>query len=291
MTLQPGHRPALKTPLGASGLPRYGYAVLEHFIEPAELPAFRTDIVHALAMPQRPSCERPNNTLVPMRWNDNVVARVLGSEIRRNRIREVTDSTDLRWISGYLSLKEPRSPSLWWHQDWWCWDHPASFDRRPPQVALLCYVSATDDRSAALRVLPGSHRVSTSLHALLPEAHSHEAGDLSPTHPAMSDHPEQVTLQLRAGDAVVLDYRVLHGTHANRTDERRDCLLLTFAPSWSALPAEIKAHLIRHPALPQGEDATKLSWASELLPTYAGLRRDLPLNRAAPRVFSISDDR
>jgi len=126
MTLQPGHRPALKTPLGASGLPRYGYAVLEHFIEPAELPAFRTDIVHALAMPQRPSCERPNNTLVPMRWNDNVVARVLGSEIRRNRIREVTDSTDLRWISGYLSLKEPRSPSLWWHQDWWCWDHPAS---------------------------------------------------------------------------------------------------------------------------------------------------------------------
>ena len=164
-------------------------------------------------------------------------------------------------------------------------------DRRPPQVALLCYVSATDDRSAALRVLPGSHRVSTSLHALLPEAHSHEAGDLSPTHPAMSDHPEQVTLQLRAGDAVVLDYRVLHGTHANRTDERRDCLLLTFAPSWSALPAEIKAHLIRHPALPQGEDATKLSWASELLPTYAGFRRDLPLNRAAPRVFSISDDR
>jgi hypothetical protein len=32
---------------------------------------------------------------------------------------------------------------------------------------------------------------------------------------AMRDHPNQVTLSVRAGDAVVTDYRLLHGTHAN----------------------------------------------------------------------------
>jgi ectoine hydroxylase-related dioxygenase (phytanoyl-CoA dioxygenase family) len=103
----------------------------------------------------------------------------------------------------------------------------------------------------------------------------------------MSDHPDQVTLALSAGDAVAIDYRLLHGTHANTTESRRDCLVLNFAPCWSALPDDIRAHLIRHPALPADEDAPTASWASTLLPSYGGLRRDLPLTRAAPRRFTI----
>jgi hypothetical protein len=27
-------------------------------------------------------------------------------------------ATDLRWISGYVTVKEPRTPPRWWHQDW-----------------------------------------------------------------------------------------------------------------------------------------------------------------------------
>jgi ectoine hydroxylase-related dioxygenase (phytanoyl-CoA dioxygenase family) len=33
----------------------------------------------------------------------------------------------------------------------------------------------------------------------------------------MADHLGQVTLEVRAGDAVVVDYRLLHGTQANVT--------------------------------------------------------------------------
>jgi Phytanoyl-CoA dioxygenase (PhyH) len=267
---------------------RDGYAVLKRLLRADEVVALRADVERLLLAPARPSCERPHNTLVPLRWNDSSVVRVLASESRRSRLKEIVEAEDLRWISGYLSLKEPRSPALWWHQDWWCWDHPVSYRRQAPQVALLCYLDPTDDRNGALRVLPGSHHRSTSLHAVLPEADADDTRELAPTHPAVSDHPSQVTPELGAGDAVVIDYRLLHGTHPNATDARRDCLLLGFTPSWRALPADIRRHLIRHPALPADSERRPVaSWARQLLPRYDGPRRDLPLSRVAPEDLAI----
>ena len=266
---------------------REGYAVLDRFLGRDELTALRPEVQARIAAPAGPSCERPHNTLVPLRWNDVIVGRVLSSQRRRRRVEQAAAAGDLRWISGYLSLKEARSPALWWHQDWWCWDHRVSYRVAAPQIAMLCYLTDTDERNAALRVLPGSHHASTTLHAILPEAHAQDAGELPLTHPAMSDHPDQVTLELRAGDAVVMDYRLLHGTHGNTTDARRDCLLLTFAPSWRDLPADIRGHLIRHPALPTAGERVAAAWARHVLPSHDGPVADLPLNRAAPEDFSV----
>jgi hypothetical protein len=254
-----------------------GYVVLGRFLDRGEVVALRAEVERALAAPRDPSCERPHNTLVPLRWDDAVVDRVVADDVRRRRLATVTGGDDLRWISGYLSLKEPASAPLWWHQDWWCWDHPISYEPGTAQVAVLCYLTPTDEETAALRVLPGSHRERTALHAVLPEAHAQAAEDLDLAHPAMTDHPDQVTLRLAPGDAVVADYRLLHGTHPNRGAVRRDCVLLTFAPSWRTLPADIRGHLIRHPALPDQGEAADRPW----LPSYDGPRADLPLNRVA----------
>jgi hypothetical protein len=121
---------------------------------------------------------------------------------------------------------------------------------RPPQIAVLCYLCDTTAETGALRILPGSHAASVPLHRILPEAHSDESAGLDPGNAAMTDQPDQITLALRAGDAVVTDYRLLHGTHANAGDRRRDCVLLSFTPHWNELPADTRGHLIRHPALP-----------------------------------------
>ena len=264
---------------------RDGYAILDGFVAGDELEPVRAE-ERLLQMPSGPACERPHNTLVPLRWDDAVVGGVLADEHRMRRLAAAVGAADLRWISGYLSLKEPHSPPLWWHQDWWCWDHPVSYRPEAPQVALLCYLSATSDRNAALRVLPGSHHHAGALHACLPEAHADESGALPPSHPALRDDPGQVTLALAAGDAVAIDYRLLHGTHANATAARRDCLLLTFAPAWRALPPEIRGHLIQHPALPADREPTP-DWAQRVLPRYDGPRGDLALNRAAPADLAI----
>src|SRR5262249_41802833 len=115
-------------------------------------------------------------------------------------------------------------------------------------------------------------------------------GDLPrPDHPSLSDHPDQVTPRIAAGDAIVVDYRLLHGTHANSSEARRDCVVLNFAPAWRELPEDIRAHLVRHPAQPNSAEACAVEALSggALLPRFEGVPRDLPLTRFPPRRFEI----
>ena len=269
-------------------LARRGYAVLRGFLNPAEVEAARAGAAGLTPATAAPACARPHNLLFPLRFDDRLVDLFLGDAARRDRIGGVTAASDLRFISAYLSVKEPGSGALWWHQDWWCWDHPVTYHRPAPQVAVLCALHDTDRRHGGLRVLPGSHARSVPLHALLPDGHADDRHADDHSHPVVRDHPDQVTVALRAGDAVVLDYRLLHGTHPHGGEARRDCVLLTFTPAWAALPRDIRGHLIRHPALPADGDApSTVSWAGTLLPAFDGFRRDLPLSRDAPASFLL----
>ena len=262
-----------------------GFAVLPSLLTVEELRKARCAADEAVATPAGITCTRPNNTLVALRWHDELVKLIGG---HHERIGEAVGASDLRWISGYISIKDGMSPPLWWHQDWWAWDHAISLQPTSPQVAVLCYLSDTTIETGALRVLPGSHRKSVPLHRLLPEAHSDESTGLPVGHPAMVDQPGQVSLEVRAGDAVVTDYRLLHGTHANSGAKRRDCVLLSFAPHWKYLPVDVRGHLIQHPALPQPGEKMRDVTTTYPMPSFDGPLCDLALNRNAPCEFNIS---
>jgi hypothetical protein len=265
-----------------------GWDIIRGFLDPSELALIAATLEEVRVLP-RPSCmRRPGNDLIPLRWRDAVVARFLGARRRVQRLRDLLRAPDLKWLSGYVSTKAPHSPALWWHQDWWCWDHPISFARSAAQVAVLCYLSDTSERNGALRVLPGSHHKSTAIHAQLPEPHGEYANGLPLDHPAMRDSPDQITVPVQAGDAVVLDYRLLHGTHANETSDRRDCVLLSFIPNWRGLSVDLKAHLIAHPALPDAsETAHPAVGYADLLPRFAGTSAPLRINRLPPPTFNV----
>ena len=265
-----------------------GYSVLKSLLSNDEVALTCAAVTRQKGRHSGLSCERPNNTLVPVRWDSEIVSLLLGSEARLGLLRDVLDAVDLRWISGYISSKEPRSLPLWWHQDWWCWDHPISYAHKPTQVAMLCYLSQTSEENGALRLLPGSHHKSSPIHALLPEAHSLSANEINEDHPALSELQEQQTIFCEPGDAVLLDYRLLHGTHGNHSDSIRECVLLTFTPFWSDLPDDIRGHLIQHPAQPSAyELEIAQSQMGAILPSFTGMRRDLPVNRNAPVTFSV----
>lgn len=255
-----------------------GWGVIPGFIDAHERALVKASLQDALAHP-RPACmSRPGNDLALLRWNEPAVATILGSAQRIRRLHKGLGMGDLKWLSAYISSKAPYSPALWWHQDWWCWDHPVSFQRAATQVAVLCYLTDTDTTSGALRVLPGSHHRSTPLHRHLPEPHGDDANQLTSDHPAMADDAGQITVSVRAGDAVVIDYRLLHSTHANKSPARRDCILLSFIPNWAALPEELKAHCTMHPALPDGQEA-----ASAMQCSYADCCHASPACRQACR--------
>jgi ectoine hydroxylase-related dioxygenase (phytanoyl-CoA dioxygenase family) len=238
-----------------------------------------------------PVCS-PHNTLVPLRWNDEPVRISLSAPGLINRIRTALSATDLRWISGYLSVKEPSSGPLWWHQDRWAWDHPVTFEPECSQAAVLIYLNATSTDNGALRIVPGSHHRSHPLHAHLPEPHSAEISETQDTLPAMQDAADQVTLAAGEGDAVVMDYRLLHGTHPNNSADRRIAVMLNFVPSWTDLPDDVKGHLIQHPALPDPRERGHVtSVQRSILPDYQGRRADLQINRKPPIRFAIGPSR
>lgn len=64
--------------------------------------------------------------------------------------------------------------------------------------------------------------------------------------------------------------------------------MLTFTTAWRLLPEELRAHLIRHPALPGPGERPAVEWGPELLPSFDGPPRDLPLRRVAPSEFRMT---
>lgn len=266
-----------------------GWTVIPNFLEAKEIHRLGPALADVLSLARPPCMSRPGNDLVPLRWSDKIVANILASEPRIQKLRDVLRPHDLKWLSGYISTKPPHSPPLWWHQDWWCWDHPISYQRSASQVAVLCYLTDTSPGNGALRLLPGSHHASTPIHGILPEPHGDRANALPANHAAMADCPGQKTISVQAGDAVVIDYRLLHGTHANETPSRRDCILLSFIPSWRTLPSDIKAHLIAHPALPSETEVSSRSTCSYrcLFPQFNGTPASLPVNRLPPANFYV----
>ena len=274
--------------VGQSDFANSGFVVLKSFLNREDVTQVHAALQACCNRSTEFSCTRPHNTLLPLRWDDPVIQLILSARHRMRRLEIELGGNDLKWISAYISSKAPHSPALWWHQDWWCWNHPISYRRAPAQAAVLCYLSRMDARNGAIRILPGSHLGSTAIHALLPEAHSHIAEGVGPEHPAMADLPGQLTLCLEAGDAVAIDYRLLHSTHGNKTDYTRDCILLSFTPSWRELPDEVKGHLIQHPCQPLESERAELPGSvRDVLPSYDGPRRSLVLNRNAPADFKV----
>ena len=259
-----------------------GFVVLRDVLEGRAVEAARRHVAEVVAERRPGGCERPNNTLVPMRWNDAVVGLLLGSASPMERVRSCTDASDLKWISGYVSVRPPRTGPLEWHQDWWCWNHAVALGASAPQVAVLFYLDDVSVDNAALRVLAGSHRHSTALHRAL-------AGRVSGSEDVEPDVPDAITLPVRAGDAVVIDYRLLHATTPNTTRQQRTVVLLSFAPRWKELPADVRGHLIAHLALPRPDEHVPRSCRhASLLPTFDGPRIDLELNRRPPDHFAIA---
>jgi|SRR5918911_82325 hypothetical protein len=194
---------------------------------------------------------------------------------------------DVRWLSGYIISKPRKSPSLWWHQDWWAWDEPVSFSPRAAQIFVMYYLRGVDARNGALRVIPGSHRRQHPLHTQLPEAHSAELTCRGAGEEAHATQPDEVTVAVSAGDAVVGDCRLLHATHANGSDQRRTCLTLWYLPDFEKLPDSVRAYVVQHPSLPPAgwwrDDAPSVPPdLRRMLPTYDGDAAPATYNRQPP---------
>ena len=100
-----------------------------------------------------------------------------------------------------------------------------------------------------MRVIPGSHHFHHELHDKIAPPHEAEIQAISDlNHPTFAAHPDAIDVEAGAGDMVLVDARLLHGTWANESPLPRT-LFVTWHdvfpkanPSWwrDELPEEMK---------------------------------------------------
>eukprot|EP01043_Picozoa_sp_COSAG02_P014696 COSAG02_NODE_610_length_19566_cov_39.049622_11_plen_257_part_00 len=132
-----------------------------------------------------------------------------------------------RWLSGFIISKPPGGPSLGWHQDGWYWDEDCAYEKYPVQLFAMYYLQDTTRSNGCLRCIPGSHLKEQPLHKILGAAHSTAVRETDHTKdPAHGDPPGAVDIEVKAGDLVLGDARVLHAAHANNSDKRRTLITM-----------------------------------------------------------------
>ena len=146
---------------------------------------------------------------------------------------------DLRSGGAFQIIsKPPGAPALYWHQDWARWDDPISVSPWPQQVFLNWYLTDTTPRNGCLRAIPGSHRRRLDLHSHLVAPHEGGGYEVAETNEWMfCDHPQALDVPVCAGQLLIGDARLLHGTHPNASDERRTVLLGWYYRKSNAVPA------------------------------------------------------
>jgi ectoine hydroxylase-related dioxygenase (phytanoyl-CoA dioxygenase family) len=220
-------------------LERDGFCVLPSVFD-RPLVAEMNEAATALAAAQsEDAAERQQYTgsLISLTSN-SVYAEMLTSDaVREGFISMGTPYADARFMNGYIISKPGRGRRLYWHQDWWGWDKLESYGTIPPMYALMTYLKATraptasDPGNGCLRVIPGTHRKRHFLHNRVPDAHGDEISFSKMEGPAFDTDVEgAVDVPMEAGDAVLVDVRLLHATRDNNTDERRSMITCWWVP-------------------------------------------------------------
>jgi phytanoyl-CoA dioxygenase PhyH len=142
-------------------------------------------------------------------------ARQFTREVLAERVGALLD--DYRFLTGGLLIKPPGAAEIEIHRDW-------TMTPTPEEVALNCWCALVDidERNGGLFLLPGSH-------ALVPNI---EAPGVAPFFSAYCERlkAHSVSVPLKAGEAVIFDYRSLHWSTANRSSELRAAVAAAFIP-------------------------------------------------------------
>jgi len=185
----------------------------------------------------------------------------------------------VRYLSGFIISREPRTKAAYWHQDWMYWDEPESADPLPVKVFLMYYLVDTAPANGCLRVIPGSHRRRYPQHEY--DGHGTDIRYEDPdTSVKYADAAGQIDVPITAGDLLVGDSRVLHAPRANRTDQRRTVLTMWYLPRWNELSERMRAsYATNHGAFTAEAPQYLRERLLPLSPRYSGSAAPAATNR------------
>jgi hypothetical protein len=248
-----------------------GYFIIPDALSPARIAALKAEFE---TMPMRPSfyTDAPSFSVLPPHVHGPEGAALIGNPPVLDFAKALMGE-ELVFMHSFYILSHPGSPPLEVHTDYQPYGSTYSqwLESCPLRLRVLYYLDDTRDDRAALRIVPRSH---ICWHA-----------DAQP-YRRYKDHPEEVVLPLKAGDAFVFATRLFHGVGPNTTNETRGMVEIDYRPLWARPYGPVpdwSAEQLRHvPAdlLPMVERRNRTDFAWEF--DTKRLSVDLPAPGMSP---------
>ncbi|MDA0282696.1 MAG: phytanoyl-CoA dioxygenase family protein [Planctomycetota bacterium] len=244
-----------------------GYVVLPRILTPEMIVRLKSELADTGMSHTSYSTSQTRSDTQPQ-WVSRAVAELIGYP---PMIEFLTDllGPDIVFTRGFFQRTLHGSPGISMHTDGQ--PHGSNlfgYEGSCPRLLRVLYISLILLKERApFRLIPRSH---LSFHS-----------DASP-YVRYRSHPEEITLVVPAGSAVVIPSLTLHGSHPNRDPQSRELIQLGYRPAWAGpiQPVEewdqqlvAAAPAIAQPFL-QSLNTTGKAWEQEHKP--AGMKAQAP---------------
>ena len=195
-----------------------GYAVFPQILDADTIARIQAGMADA-EMNHTSYSECHTRAVTQPQWTCEAVAELIGYPPMIDFLEDVL-GRDIVFTRGFFQRSLPGCPGISLHTD----GQPHGSDlfgfegSCPRLLRVLYYLDELTEKRAPFRLVPRSH---LSFH-----------GDASP-YVRYKSHPEEITLVVPAGTAVVVPSMLLHGSHANLDSHPRELVQLGYRPAWA----------------------------------------------------------
>lgn len=244
-----------------------GYVVLPSIIPPELIARMHRELAEADMYHTSYSTSQTRSNVQPQ-WLSRSVAELIGLPPMIDFLTDLM-GPEIVFTRGFFQRTLPGSPGISMHTDGQ--PHGSNLfgyeGTCPRLLRVLYYLDELTPERAPFRLIPRSH---LSFHA-----------DASP-YARYKWHPEEVTLVVPAGTAVIIPSLLMHGSHPNRDTRPRELVQLGYRPAWAGpiQPVEewdpqlvAQAPDIARPFL-RSLNTTSAQWEQQHKP--AGMRTEAP---------------
>ncbi|MCH7688542.1 MAG: phytanoyl-CoA dioxygenase family protein [Planctomycetes bacterium] len=195
-----------------------GYVVFPSILKPDVIARIKSELADAEMSHTSYSVYQTRSVTQPQ-WLSRAVAELIGYPPMIDFLTDLM-GPEIVFTRGFFQRTLPGSPGISMHTDGQ--PHGSNLfgyeGSCPRLVRVLYYLDELTAERAPFRLIPRSH---ISFHA-----------EASP-YVRYKSHPEEITLIVPAGSAVVVPSLLLHASHPNKDPRARELVQLGYRPAWA----------------------------------------------------------
>ena len=195
-----------------------GYVVLPDMLDVEQIAQLKAELAD-VPMEPRSYSEYQTSAITQPQWMSRAVAELIGHPPMIQFLTALM-GPDIVFTRGVFQRTHPGSPGISMHTDGQpfgssIFDYEGS---SPRLLRVLYYLDDLIPKRAPFRLVPRSH---LSFHA---QANPYVR---------YKSHPEEITLCLKAGSAVIIPSTLFHATHPNTDGSPRELIQFGYRPAWA----------------------------------------------------------